>query len=74
VGGSGSEEGALGGRADGTTGGPSGVGGGAPGSRSAATNAAISERDAWIEAHGRVVNVPGESSGAMTLYYFSGSN
>jgi 4-amino-4-deoxy-L-arabinose transferase-like glycosyltransferase len=49
---------------------------GVPGaSISAATSQAISERDAWIEAHGTVVYVSGDSStaGGTTLYYFSGS-
>jgi 4-amino-4-deoxy-L-arabinose transferase-like glycosyltransferase len=73
-GGAGGSTGALGGRAGGAPGGPGGAGGGAPGSTSTATSAAISERDAWIEAHGTVVHLSGESSttGGMTLYYFSG--
>jgi 4-amino-4-deoxy-L-arabinose transferase-like glycosyltransferase len=52
-----------------------GAAGGPGGDTSAATRAAISERDAWIEVHGTVVHVPGQSSSAaaMTLYYFSGS-
>ncbi len=67
----GGSAGAIGGRAGGA---PGGAGGGAPGSTSAATSKAIGERDAWIEAHGTVVHVPGESSstGGTTLYYFAG--
>jgi 4-amino-4-deoxy-L-arabinose transferase-like glycosyltransferase len=63
--------GSLGGVLDGRTGGgPGGLGG----SRSAASSKAIAERDEWVERHGTVVRVPGESSGGggMTLYYFSG--
>jgi 4-amino-4-deoxy-L-arabinose transferase-like glycosyltransferase len=72
-----------GGGTDGAAGAPGGRALGAPGGRtggpgagtSAATSKAISERDAWIEAHGTVVQVSGESptAGGMTLYYFSGS-
>jgi 4-amino-4-deoxy-L-arabinose transferase-like glycosyltransferase len=72
--------GAFGNETSGASGGHSGVGEGAPGaggpggSTSAATRAAISERDTWIEKHGTVVHVPGESSsaGGTTLYYFAG--
>ena len=71
-GGTGGAVGALGGR---VVGAPGGGTGGPGASTSAATSKAISERDAWIEAHGTVVHVSGESStaGGMTLYYFSGS-
>ena len=64
--------GAIGGRAGAGAGGATG---GPGGSTSAATGKAIGERDAWIETHGTVVHVSGESStaGGMTLYYFSGS-
>jgi 4-amino-4-deoxy-L-arabinose transferase-like glycosyltransferase len=58
----------------GSGGAPGGRTGGGPGaSTSAATSKAISERDAWIEAHGTVVHVSDESSssGGMTLYYFA---
>ncbi len=57
---------------------PSGRTGDAPGgpgaSTSTATSKTIGERDAWIEAHGKVVHVSGESSssGGTMLYYFSG--
>ena len=79
--GSGGGVGAFGDGTSGASGGHSGSGEGAPGaggpggSTSAATRAAISERDAWIEKHGTVVHVSGESSsaGGTTLYYFSGS-
>jgi 4-amino-4-deoxy-L-arabinose transferase-like glycosyltransferase len=69
--GSGGSAGASGARAGGA---PGGAGGGAPGSTSAATSKAISERDAWVEKHGTVVHVSGESSstGGTTLYYFAG--
>jgi hypothetical protein len=55
-----------------TGGGSGGPGGGT----SAATSKAISERDEWIEKHGTVVHVSGESSsaGGTTLYYFAGSS
>jgi hypothetical protein len=61
---------ALGGRGIGT---PGGRTGGPGASTSVATSKAISERDAWVEAHGTVVHVSGESStaGGMTLYHFS---
>jgi hypothetical protein len=60
---------AVGGRA-----GLGGAAGGPGGSTSTATSKTISERDSWIEAHGTVVHVSGESTTAgMTLYYFSGS-
>jgi 4-amino-4-deoxy-L-arabinose transferase-like glycosyltransferase len=73
TGGRGGRTGAGPGGAAGGSGGAAGVGPG--GSTSAATRAAISERDAWIEAHGTVVHVSGGNStaGGTTLYYFSGS-
>jgi 4-amino-4-deoxy-L-arabinose transferase-like glycosyltransferase len=63
-------------------GGPGGAGGahgdavGPGGDTSTATRAAIGERDQWIEKHGTVVHVSGESSsaGGMALYYFTGSS
>jgi 4-amino-4-deoxy-L-arabinose transferase-like glycosyltransferase len=78
--GSGGGVGAFGNGTSGASGGYSGIGergpgAGAPGgSTSAATRTAIGERDAWIEKHGIVVHVPGESStaGGTTLYYFAG--
>jgi hypothetical protein len=77
--GSGGGVGAFGNGTSGASGEHSGIGEGAPGvggpggSTSAATRAAISERNAWIEKHGTVVHVSGESSsaGATTLYYFA---
>jgi 4-amino-4-deoxy-L-arabinose transferase-like glycosyltransferase len=59
--------GALGARTGSGTGGPGD-------DASAATRAAISERDVWIEKHGTVVHVSGESSsaGGTTLYYLAG--
>jgi 4-amino-4-deoxy-L-arabinose transferase-like glycosyltransferase len=70
-GGSSDAAGALGGRSGGA---PGGAAGGPSGSTSALSSAAISERDEWIEAHGTVVHVSGESSsaGGTTLYYFAG--
>jgi 4-amino-4-deoxy-L-arabinose transferase-like glycosyltransferase len=68
--------GAAGGRVGGVPGGASGARAGGPGgSTSASGRAAISERDEWIEKHGTVVHVSGESSstGGTTLYYFAGS-
>jgi 4-amino-4-deoxy-L-arabinose transferase-like glycosyltransferase len=47
--------------------------GGPGGDISASSRAAISERDEWIEKHGTVVHVSGESAGGTTLYYFLGS-
>lgn len=71
--------GAPGGRAGSAPGGRAGAGagagaGGPGGGISAVTGKAISERDAWIEAHGAVVHVSGvsSSSGVTTLYYFAG--
>jgi 4-amino-4-deoxy-L-arabinose transferase-like glycosyltransferase len=63
--------GAVGGRAVGA---PGGRTGGPGAGTSAATSKAIGERDEWIEKHGTVVHVSGESSSAagMTLYYFAG--
>lgn len=71
-----------GGGAGGGTGGASdarssvgGPGAGGPGgSTSASSRAAVSERDEWVEKHGTVVHVSGESSsaGGATLYYFAG--
>ncbi len=75
-GGAGGVAGSLSGRAGSAPGGRAGAGLGGPGgSTSAATSKAISERDTWIEAHGTVVHVLGESStaGGMTLYYFVGA-
>jgi hypothetical protein len=76
-GGSGEAAGArTGGMSSGILGARAGVGGpgGLGGDASAATRAAISERDEWIEKHGTVVHVSGESSsaGGTTLYYFAG--
>jgi hypothetical protein len=65
---SGGGGGAAGGIPDGrTSGGPGNSG-------SAASRHVISERDEWVEKHGTVVHVPGESSGGggATLYYFAG--
>ncbi|MGA9313593.1 MAG: hypothetical protein WBV77_03075, partial [Solirubrobacteraceae bacterium] len=72
---SGGSGGAAGARPGGVSGGTLGARAGASGpggEASAATRAAISERDEWIEKHGTVVHVPGESQGGMTLYYFAG--
>ncbi|MGA9875072.1 MAG: glycosyltransferase family 39 protein [Solirubrobacteraceae bacterium] len=62
----------------GSSGGPGGRSGSGSGGRSGAGpgggDAATSTREAWIEAHGKVVHVTGQSSsgtGGMTLYYFS---
>lgn len=69
--GGGGAAGGLGGRSGGPPGGPPG----GPGAgTSASSRAAIDERDEWIEKHGTVVHVAGESStaGGMTLYYFAG--
>ena len=63
------------GRAGGAGGGRAGGGPGGPGgSSSAASSRAIGERDEWVEKHGTVVRVPGESSTSVgaTLYYFAG--
>ncbi|MGA7703649.1 MAG: hypothetical protein WB998_02020, partial [Solirubrobacteraceae bacterium] len=49
------------------TGGGSGPGGGG----SSASRDAVKARDAWIQAHGKVVRVSGVSSSAATLYYFA---
>jgi hypothetical protein len=59
--------GAVGGRSGGAGGGPGGA-------SSTSSRAALSERDEWIEKHGTVVHVSGESSsaGGATLYYFAG--
>ncbi len=73
----GSSGGSAGAGSGSATGGPGSAAGGGPGgSTSAATRAAISERDEWIEKHGTVVHVSGENSsaGGTALYYFSGSN
>jgi hypothetical protein len=72
-----SSGGAAGARPRGVSGGALGARGGASGpggEASAATRAAISERDEWIEKHGTVVHVSGENSsvGGTTLYYFAG--
>jgi 4-amino-4-deoxy-L-arabinose transferase-like glycosyltransferase len=62
----------------GTAGAVDGRSGGAPagpgGASSASSRAAVSERDEWVEKHGTVVHVSGESSnaGGATLYYFAG--
>jgi 4-amino-4-deoxy-L-arabinose transferase-like glycosyltransferase len=66
-GGAGATAGAFGGRSGGAPGGPGG-------GTSASSSAAISERDEWVEKHGTVVHMPGESSnaGGATLYYFAG--
>jgi 4-amino-4-deoxy-L-arabinose transferase-like glycosyltransferase len=57
----------------GVTGGRTGGGVGGPGTgSSAAASKTIGERDEWIEKHGTVVHVAGESQGGMTLYYFAG--
>ena len=48
-----------------------GAGGGPGGGTSAASQATVKARDAWIEAHGKVVNVSGASSGGASLYYFA---
>ncbi len=72
---SGGSGGASGARVGGVSGGALGarVGAGGPGGEaSAVTRAAINERDEWIEKHGTVVHMPGESQGGMTLYYFAG--
>ncbi len=55
-------------------GGAGGAPGGPGGGTSTSSRAAISERDEWIEKHGTVVHVSGESSsaGGATLYYFAG--
>ncbi|HXC45712.1 MAG TPA: glycosyltransferase family 39 protein [Solirubrobacteraceae bacterium] len=78
---SGGSSGIVGSRAGGVSGDAAGARGGAgvggPGvDTSAASRAAIGERDEWIEKHGTVVHVSGESSsaGGMTLYYFAGSS
>ncbi|MGA9284355.1 MAG: hypothetical protein WBV85_02840, partial [Solirubrobacteraceae bacterium] len=48
------------------------AGGGPGGGVSAASQAAVKARNAWIEAHGKVVHVSGAgSSGGATLYYFA---
>jgi 4-amino-4-deoxy-L-arabinose transferase-like glycosyltransferase len=67
-----SSGGAVGAPSGRAVGAPGGRTGGPGGSTSAATSKAISERDAWIEKHGTVVHVSGESQGGMTLYYFAG--
>ncbi len=54
-------------------GGPGATGGGGPGA-TGASNATVETRDRWIETHGTVVHVAGQStsgSGAK-LYYFAG--
>jgi 4-amino-4-deoxy-L-arabinose transferase-like glycosyltransferase len=48
-----------------------GAGGGPGGGASAASQAAVKARDAWIEAHGKLVHVSGASSGGASLYYFA---
>jgi 4-amino-4-deoxy-L-arabinose transferase-like glycosyltransferase len=48
-----------------------GAGGGPGGGASAASQATVKARDAWIEAHGKVVHVSGASSGGASLYYFA---
>jgi hypothetical protein len=45
-----------------------GMGGGPGGGRSSTATAA---RDAWIQAHGTVVTVPGQTGSAGTLYYLA---
>ena len=55
----------------GSIGGPGGPGGGPGGGSSTADRTAVRARDAWIEAHGKVVHVSGASSGGATLYYFA---
>ena len=45
-----------------------GMGGGPGGGRGSTATAA---RDAWIEAHGKVVTVPGQTGSAGTLYYLA---
>jgi 4-amino-4-deoxy-L-arabinose transferase-like glycosyltransferase len=74
---SGGSGGAAGSRVGAVSGGALGAragAGGPGGDASAATRAAISERDEWIEKHGTVVHVSGKSSsaGGATLYYFAG--
>ncbi len=54
----------------GSAGGSGGPGGGPGGGSSAADRTEVQRRDAWIEAHGKVVHVSGASSGGATLYYF----
>ncbi len=48
-----------------------GAGGGPGGGTSAESQAAVKARDAWIEAHGKLVHVSGASSGGASLYYFA---
>ena len=45
-----------------------GIGGGPGGGRGSTATAA---RDAWIEAHGKLVTVPGQTGSAGTLYYLA---
>ncbi len=71
---SGGSGGIAGGRAGGVPGGAADAragAGGPGGDTSAATGAAISERDEWIEKHGTVVHMSG--AGRTTLYYFAGA-
>jgi 4-amino-4-deoxy-L-arabinose transferase-like glycosyltransferase len=79
VGGLGGGGNRLGGGAGGPGGGTGGLGGGRPGGGRAGTSgpgggsAAVATRDRWIEAHGSVVDLPGQSSSGSgaTLYYLA---